>query len=154
MCLKLPGSVHFHQEEVKYNLKNKLLIKKWIKTIIAENKAKLEELNFIFCSDQYLHQINMQYLQHDTFTDIITFDNREKKEEPILGDIFISIDRVEENSKKFSINFEDELHRVIIHGVLHLLGWKDKTKTEQEAMRKEEDSCLQKLKVSLNTIHA
>jgi len=97
-------------------------------------------LNYIFCSDTYLHKINLEYLKHDTLTDIITFDYSEKKQ--ISGDIFISIDRIKENAPKFNQSTDIELNRVLIHGVLHLLGYKDKTPKEKETMRAKEDFYL------------
>ncbi len=99
---------------------------------------ELESLNYIFCSDPYLHQINVQYLDHDTYTDIITFDNAEE-ENTIESDIFISIDRVKENAASFDAGFEQELRRVMAHGVLHLLGFGDKTETEKQIMREQEE---------------
>src|ERR1700759_1099644 len=118
-------AISFFEEDIKFKLKDKTLVRKWItETILAEG-FQLSELNYIFCSDSYLLQINRQYLDHDTYTDIITFDNSET-ERVITGDIFISIDRVRENALKFSITETDELHRVIIHGALHLLGYTDK----------------------------
>jgi len=101
----------------------------------------LKELNYIFCSDAYLLQINQQYLNHDTYTDIITFDNSET-EKVITGDIFISIERIRENAAKYNITEADELHRVIIHGALHLLGYKDKTAVTKQKMTEKEDFYL------------
>ena len=109
-------------------------------TITAENYT-LECLNFIFCTDDYLHNMNVQYLEHDTLTDVITFDNSDIETE-IEGDIFISIDRVSENATIFDTTTEKELHRVILHGTLHLLGYKDKSETEQQIMRQKEDFYL------------
>lgn len=138
--------ISFHNEEIKFNLKDKTVLKKWITSTIERKKQRAGEINFIFCSDEHLLGINKQYLNHDTYTDIVTFDySKDGKKESVSGDIFISIDRVKENAKKFSKSFEEELHRVIIHGVLHLLGYKDKTKSAKEEMRKAEDTCLKKL---------
>lgn len=138
--------ISFHTEDIKFNLKNKAILKKWIVAVIKKKKRKAGELNFIFCSDEHLLGINRQYLDHDTYTDIITFDySKENPKQPVSGDIFISIDRVGENAEKFSKSFENELHRVIIHGTLHLLGYKDKTKAAKEEMTKEEDKCLKSL---------
>lgn len=114
---------------------------KWISSIISNEGFNLESLNYIFCSDEYLYQMNTEYLNHDTYTDIITFDNSDK-EKTIESDIFISIDRVKENSKNQHAAFEDELARVLIHGVLHLMGWNDKTDAEKKQMREKEDACL------------
>jgi len=139
--------IHFHTEDIGFTLKNKTRIKKWIVETIERKKREVGEINFIFCSDAYLLTINKQYLQHDTFTDIITFDySKESISLPISGDIFISLERIKENAVTFSKTVEEELQRVIIHGVLHLLGYKDKTKSAKEEMTKEENNCLKKLK--------
>jgi probable rRNA maturation factor len=133
--------IRFFEEDISYKLKNKSAVKKWItETIVAEG-YKLKELTYIFCSDNYLLQINQQYLNHDTFTDIITFDNSET-EKVIIGDIFISIDRVRENATQFNTSISDELHRVLIHGALHLLGYKDKTTASKQKMTEKEDFYL------------
>lgn len=108
---------------------------------IMHEKMYVGSINFIFCSDIYLLQINQQYLNHDNYTDIITFDNSELQLE-ISGDIFISIERVYENSKKFSGSFLSELYRVMIHGILHLIGYKDKSNKDKDAMRRKEDYYL------------
>ncbi|GAC1303424.1 MAG: rRNA maturation RNase YbeY [Mucilaginibacter sp.] len=135
--------IQFFEEDISYKLKNKLAVRQWITgTVLAEGN-KLKELSFIFCSDEYLLQINRQYLDHDTYTDIITFDNSTPGK-GITGDIFISIDRIRENASKFNIAEADELHRVIIHGVLHLLGYKDKTPADKEKMTFKEDFYLNK----------
>lgn len=136
-------AIHLFEENIKLKIKNKLGIKKWLKTTVESEKFKLQELNYIFCSDEYLHEMNLSYLNHDTLTDIITFDNAEYEGE-IVGDIFISVDRVRENAEKFEVSFEDELHRVMVHGALHLLGFKDKKKEEKEKMREMENYYLTK----------
>lgn len=135
--------ISFFQEDINYNLKNKLKVKQWIKDTIAAEGYKLDELTYIFCSDNYLLQINQQYLDHDTYTDIITFDNSSEKG-IITGDIFISIERIRENAAKFNQSITDELHRVIIHGALHLLGYKDKTALDSKNMTQMEDKYLDK----------
>lgn len=133
--------VYFFSEDVKYTLKNKTVIRNWIKdTIIAEGYA-LEELNFILCSDEYLLVINKQYLNHDTYTDVITFDNSEELK-TIVGDIFISIERIQENAKQFKSTVQQELCRVMVHGTLHLLGYKDKGKAAKTLMTQKEDQYL------------
>ncbi|MDO4783327.1 MAG: rRNA maturation RNase YbeY [Capnocytophaga felis] len=109
----------------------------WIEKIIASEEKQLGELNYIFCDDAYLHQINVQYLDHDTLTDIITFDYTE--EETISGDIFISVERVADNAQDFNVDFQTELLRVMTHGVLHLCGYKDKTHAESQQMRNKEE---------------
>ncbi|MEO1099362.1 MAG: rRNA maturation RNase YbeY [Bacteroidota bacterium] len=134
-------SIHFHAEEVDFNLENPDYTRHWINLIITQEGSSLEELNFIFCSDDFLHRMNFEYLDHDTLTDIITFDQSEQSKS-IEGDIFISIDRVTDNAKDLNSTFQDELDRVIAHGVLHLLGFTDKTDAEQSLMRKKEEACL------------
>jgi len=135
--------INFFEEDIHIKLKNKTGLKGWIKdTIIAEGYT-LNELNYIFCSDQYLLQINQQYLNHDTYTDIVTFDNSEIEKE-ITGDIFISIDRINDNAEKFATGQLNELHRVIIHGALHLLGYTDKKADTKKIMTGKEDLYLSK----------
>ena len=134
-------SINFFEEDIRFKLKDKAKVKTWVKATIETEGYKLQELNYIFCSDEYLLDINRQYLDHDTYTDIITFDNSEK-EKVITGDIFISIDRVRENAEKFSSGELNELHRVIIHGALHLLGYKDKTAESKKNMTSKEDQYL------------
>lgn len=137
--------IYFFSEEVNYTVKNKILIRNWIKeTIIAEG-YELEELNFILCSDKYLLAMNQQYLKHDTYTDVITFDNSEVLK-TILGDIFISIERIQENARQFKTTTQQELCRVMIHGTLHLLGYPDKGKAAKTLMTQKEDQYLALLK--------
>ncbi len=133
--------INFFTEDISFNLKQKNLIRNWIKKVILSKGAKLTEINYIFCSDEYLKEVNIEYLNHDYYTDIITFDNSEK-ENCIEGDIYISIDRVRDNSQQFGKTFENELQRVIIHGILHLIGYGDKTEEEAEQMRQEEETSL------------
>lgn len=135
-----PTPIQFFSEDTDFILDQASLIVDWIDTIISKEKKSLQQINFILCSDKYLHKINVEYLNHDTFTDIITFPYSEP---PIIhSDIFISVERVEENAKKFKTSFTDELHRVIIHGVLHLCGYGDKTEEEKSFMREKENEAL------------
>ena len=136
--------VHFSNSEIKFNLKNKAKLKAWIKAVIEKEKLIQGDLYYVFVSDEELLRMNQQFLNHDTFTDIITFDYREDK--TVNGEIYISIDRVRENAEKYKTTFENELHRVMIHGVLHICGYKDKTKAAKELMRKMEDQSLKRLK--------
>lgn len=136
--------INFFTEDITYNLKHKLLIKKWIETTIVAEGFKLSELNFILCSDEYLLRINQDFLKHDDYTDVITFDNSEELK-TIVGDIFISFDRIKENAFNFKSGTLNELCRVIIHGTLHLLGYKDKTKALKLEMTNKEDHYLAKL---------
>jgi len=134
-------NIHFFNEGIPFELKNKTKLRKWIESTINQNQSKLISLNYIFTSDNYLLEINKNYLNHDTLTDIITFDQSSKKNF-IEADIYISIERIKENSETYNISFMDELHRVMIHGVLHLLGYKDKTGEDKKEMRKKENHYL------------
>lgn len=129
--------------ETDFELKSRMKIQKWISEIIISEGFEEGEVLYIFCDDEYLHKLNVSFLGHDTLTDIISFDYRAGKQ--INGEIYISVERVAENSKDFKTNFEDELHRVMIHGILHFCGYKDKTALEEDAMRSKEDEALKKL---------
>ncbi|MEX2588820.1 MAG: rRNA maturation RNase YbeY [Chitinophagales bacterium] len=133
--------IYFHTEDIPFKLQNQAEIKKWINLCILESGKESGTINYIFCSDAYLLEINKKHLGHDYYTDIITFDNSEKAE-IIDADIFVSIERVKENAKNFGVAINMELHRVLIHGVLHLLGWNDKSPKEAQLMREKEDKCL------------
>jgi probable rRNA maturation factor len=136
-------AIQFFEEDITYKLKNKTAVRLWIKETIHAEGFKLKELTYVFCSDSYLLQINEQYLNHDTYTDIITFDNSDIAD-TIVGDIFISIPRIRENAQKFTTTETDELHRVIIHGALHLLGYTDKTAAAKKKMTLKEDFYLKR----------
>src|SRR6202012_4747930 len=136
-------SISFFEEDISFKLKNKAHVRQWIAAAIQNEGFKLKELTYIFCSDNYLLNINQQYLDHDTYTDIITFDNSEGNK-IVTSDIFISIDRIRENAAKFNVPEATELHRVIIHGVLHLLGYKDKSPSDKQKMTEKEDYYLSK----------
>ncbi|MCR4659603.1 MAG: rRNA maturation RNase YbeY [Bacteroidales bacterium] len=133
-------AINFATEDIKFNLPQKLRLKRWITRVIADNGGRVGEVCYLFCSDAHLLTINQTYLDHDTYTDIITFDYVEGNR--ISGDILISIERVRENAETFNVSFEQELHRVIIHGVLHLLGQGDKTPVEAKQMRSREEQAL------------
>lgn len=135
------SSINFFIEDTEYRIRNKKLIRKWIIAAINQENYLLDTINLIFTSDNYLYQLNLEHLNHDTLTDIITFEYNEE-EQPILSDIFISIDRVQENATKYNQRKLDELHRIIIHGTLHLLGYNDKKKLDKELMTKKEDYYL------------
>ncbi len=135
------SGIYIHCEDVDFTLPESAKTLSWIKEIIESKKFELEELNYIFCSDEHLLKINQQYLDHDYFTDIITFDNSDKPN-TIEGDVFISIDRVNDNANTHRQTFNNELYRVMAHGVLHLLGANDKTESEKMEMRKLEDHYL------------
>lgn len=134
-------AIRFFEEEVKFKLRNKNKYKRWLKEIASEEGFIIKDLNYIFCTDEYLHKINLRYLQHDTYTDIVTFDQSDD-ETNISGEIYISIERVIENSKLLKVVFENELNRVISHGLLHLCGHTDKRKSDKLKMRSKEDEAL------------
>lgn len=134
-------AINFFTEDLTYTLKHKTHIRTWLLNAIEAEGYQLDELNFIFCSDEYLLKINQEYLNHDTYTDVITFDNAEE-EHQITGDIFISIDRIRENAKAFKTSSYQELCRVMVHGTLHLLGYTDKSKADKKRMTEKEDHYL------------
>ncbi len=134
-------AISFFSEDTNFVLSKKNSRKKWLREVAQKHNKQIGELNYVFCSDEYLWQINVDYLDHDTYTDIITFDNSE--EEEISGDIFISVDRVKENAENFDASFNRELTRVLSHGLLHLIGFKDKSNEDAKLMRKQEDLAIQ-----------
>lgn len=134
-------AVYFSNGDIELSLGNQELIKDWISAIIFRHNKKVGKINYLFCSDKMVYDMNLRFLNHDTLTDIITFDYVNGN--LISGDITISIDRVGENATLFETSFEHELHRVIIHGVLHLLGFKDKTPDDAAIMRAKENESLQ-----------
>ncbi len=134
-------TIFFFKEDTQYQLRQRAEIRTWLNTIAKKETYSILELNYIFCSDEYLLQMNRDFLDHDYYTDIITFDNSEVKGK-IEGDIFISIDRVKDNAQIQHSTIKDELHRVLAHGLLHLTGYKDKTTKEKEIMRRKEDASL------------
>ncbi len=135
------NSIFYFNEDVTFTLRSKRKINSWLSSVATNHGANVESLNYIFCSDEYLLNINKQYLNHDYYTDIITFDNS-SQDALITADIFVSIDRVKENAKSNKDSVSHELHRVMVHGLLHLLGFKDKSIDEQAIMREKEDACL------------
>lgn len=135
------ATIHFFNEDLNYRIRNIRKIRTWIIAAIKHEGGELENINFILTSDAFLHQINVEYLAHDTYTDIITFEYNEPGN-PILSDIYISVDRCRENAKSYKVSLKEEIHRILIHGVLHLLGYKDKSKTEKQLMTSKEDYYL------------
>jgi rRNA maturation RNase YbeY len=133
--------------ETEFTLENEEAISSWISNVIKSEDKKEGEINYIFCDDEYLLQINQEHLQHDYYTDIISFDYTVGNE--ISGDMFISIDRVKENAQDFNVSFEDELKRVMVHGVLHYCGYKDKSEDDELLMRSKEDEKLAMFHVEL-----
>ena len=142
MPIVLPSTkIHFHFLQGGFTLSERSTLKSFIETLFKKEKKKLQALNYIFCSDEYLLQINKQYLRHDFYTDIITFGLSEP-DEPINAEIYISVDRVRENAGQFKTTLRKEMHRVIFHGALHLCGYRDKKKKEEILMRQMEDKYL------------
>lgn len=133
--------IHFFSEDIDYELPDETVWINWLETIANKENKEIDLINYIFCSDEYLHQINVQYLGHDTLTDIITFPYSEE-ENTIEGDIFISIDRVKENSAAYNVSFEEELKRIMAHGILHMCGYMDKKNDEKELMSKKENEAI------------
>ena len=132
--------INFYNEDVDFKLKNKLILKRWIKQVIDSYGFKAGELSYIFCSDDKILEVNRQFLQHDYYTDVITFDYDE--DGVVSGDMYISVDTVRTNAEQYAPSFESEMQRVIIHGVLHLCGLKDKQPDEEKKMRAAEEKAL------------
>ncbi len=130
------GEINFFSEN-DFVLKQENAYRDWVEKVITSEEKYIGDINFIFCDDEYLHEINLKYLDHDTYTDIISFDNSIGN--TLHGDIFISTERVGENASEFNVDFNEELKRVVIHGVLHFCGFKDKTERDQELMRRKEE---------------
>jgi rRNA maturation RNase YbeY len=142
--------IRFFKEEIDFKLPQKAKIKIWLGKLAIEENSKLGEINYIFCSDEYLLKINEEYLDHDYYTDIITFDNTEEGSNLLEGEMYISIERIKENAINGDQTFERELNRVMAHGILHLAGYKDKTEDEQEQMRFKEEYYLNKWELENN----
>ena len=142
---KTYSEIYFFSENISFQLKGKKKIKNWISDVILQHKQVVGNITFVFCDDDYLLKLNQQYLKHNTLTDIVSFDYSlpiEKNKKQINGEIYISITRVKENAKLNNESFLKELYRVIVHGILHFCGFKDKKKEEKIMMRKMEDNCL------------
>ncbi|WP_034060428.1 rRNA maturation RNase YbeY [Lacinutrix jangbogonensis] len=129
--------------ENDFKLPNEAVVSAWIASVISSENFKEDEINYVFCDDEYLHKLNVDFLNHDTLTDIISFDYSVGK--TLQGDIFISTERVEDNAKDFKVTFENELYRVLVHGVLHYCGYKDKTDEDAKLMREKENFYLNTL---------
>lgn len=142
--------IRFFSEDIAFDLKGKRAISKWLRSVASENGYQIGEMNYIFCSDPYILDINQKFLGHDYYTDIITFDNSEdylieKGKRGVSADIYISIDTVRSNGQEYGEGFEKELHRVIVHGLLHLIGYDDVTPAKQKKMRAAENRALEML---------
>ena len=142
MIMKI--KINFFNENIKFVLKNKIILRNWITSVIEEEKITAESINYIFCSDKYLLEINLKFLNRDTLTDVISFNYNEINE-PIQGDIYISIERIKENSLILGQPFKNEIYRIMIHGLLHLIGYEDTEPEEKLLMTKKEDYYLSKL---------
>ena len=141
------SAIQFFNEGINFSLKNKRVLKSWIQEVATIHSSRIiSGINYIFCDDVFLLALNKKFLDHNTLTDIITFDQSED-EDCLLADIYISTERIKENSKIFNTSFQNEVHRVMIHGLLHLIGFKDSTEDEKAIMRRKENECLALLKI-------
>jgi len=140
----------FYEQEVKSGLKDKKHLSVFIDVLVSKYMKSVQtaDLSYIFCKDDFLLEMNKNFLDHDTYTDIITFDLSDNRKD-LQGEIYISVDRVKENAKAFKTTYADELHRVIFHGVLHMCGFKDKKEKDQKIMRENEDYCLEHYKTEI-----
>lgn len=141
------SEINLFKEDYNIDLRKLRKYKSWITRVCLSHNYEIEELNYIFCSDNYLHKINLEYLNHDTYTDIITFDLKDEdtNTQNIMADIFISLDRITENAIKLGTDFEIELARVMAHGILHIIGFSDKNKADKTKMTLAEDRALELL---------
>jgi len=137
-------AIHFHNEDIDFKISKPQIIRKWLLGAIQKSNFKCGDISIVFCTDDYLLTINKQYLKHDYYTDVITFDYSEAGK--ISGDILISIDRIRENAQLFGVTFDLELQRILIHGILHLLGFTDDTQSERMDMTIKENEFLEMLK--------
>jgi rRNA maturation RNase YbeY len=128
--------------ETNFKVEKEDAIRAWISDVIVQENHLEGDITYVFCNDVYLHKLNVQFLEHDTLTDIISFDNSQGKQ--VHGEIYISVERVSENAKTYKVSFEEELHRVMIHGILHFCGYNDKTDPDQKMMTLKENQCLLK----------
>jgi probable rRNA maturation factor len=138
------AGIRFHYQDIDFKLKRPRLVAAWLASVARREKSGFDSLEYIFCNDQYLLQINKDFLNHTELTDIITFNYSDAavSQRHMEGEIYISIDRVRENAQSFKTTLENELHRVMVHGVLHLCGYNDKTPAQKRSMREKEDASL------------
>jgi probable rRNA maturation factor len=137
----MENNIQFFKEGIRFRLNDQAALRKWLVSAARKEKFRIEALNYIFCDDKYLLDMNKAYLKHNYYTDIITFDNSLEKYS-IIGDVYISIDSVRKNAVRFNTTFNDELRRVMVHGLLHLVGYKDKTEKDKKRMRNAENLYL------------
>src|SRR5690606_1277094 len=135
------AAIRYFSEDTNFSIPYPRKTSRWLNDVARREKTEIREINYIFCSDPYLLDLNRRYLQHDYYTDILTFDNS-GGEGPLAGDIYISVDRVRDNAKQFGVSFDEELHRVMVHGILHLIGYTDTSPSRKKAMKKKEDAYL------------
>lgn len=144
-------AIHFHYLVPSFHFPNRNHLKTFLFSQLLKEDKEIEAINYIFCDDDYLLSINQQYLRHDTLTDIVTFE-LSVKDQPLLSDIYISVERIKENASIFNVSFNKELHRVVFHGALHLAGYKDKKKNDQKIMRRKENEWLELYFVPRSTV--
>ena len=142
LIFKMTEQIQFFAHDIDFTPPHVPALKEWIAWIVRQNKRSIEAINFIFSSDAYVLSLNQQHLDHNYYTDILTFSFSPPTTLQLMADIYISVERVQDNARKFNTTFEDELHRVMIHGVLHLLGYEDHTPEEQQFMREQERLAL------------
>jgi probable rRNA maturation factor len=137
------AGINFHYQDTSFKLPHPRLTSDWLKKVAAKEKSVFQSLDYIFCSDEYLLNINKEYLQHDDLTDVITFNYGDPSNlKAIEGEVYISLDRITENARLYNTDFDTELHRVIVHGALHLFGYSDKSASQKAVMREKEDAYL------------
>lgn len=144
--MEIGQNIFFHSENIDFELPEELKIANWLQEVAKREGNNIDSLSFIFCDDVYLHEMNVEYLNHDTLTDVITFQYSDVDVDTIEGDIFISIDRIKENAATYKVSMQQELNRVIVHGTLHLLGYGDKSSSDKEVMTSKENEYLGLLK--------
>ena len=137
----MPGTIRFFSEEIDFILSHPIRIRRWLRHVAEAEGTFVNELTYVFCSDEYLHRMNVEFLNHDTFTDIITFDASEGQE-GLTGELYVSVERVADNAQSFDVAFHLELARVLVHGLLHLCGYSDKNELQQTEMRKIENQYI------------
>ncbi len=135
------NKIQFFLEGTSYQLRNKAQLRQWLDRVITSENEAYHDVNIVLCTDEFLHQLNLTYLSHDQFTDVLTFDFSEG-DHVVSGDIYISLPRVKENAHRFNVSLKDEIHRVIVHGILHLLGYDDKRARDKQQMTRKENLYL------------
>jgi len=137
----MPG-IYFHYQDIDFKLPHPRLTARWLELVARKEKSSFQCLEYIFCSDEFLLNINQEYLEHDDFTDVITFNYGDSTSKNIEGEVYLSVSRVTENAAKFKTDFDTELHRVMVHGALHLFGYSDKSASQKALMRRKEEAYL------------